>query len=230
MNSGMMKLMRVSPGQVSAVLLVFFLVYSLLMSVGYPFFAFLFGAFLFICFTHWVVNMPAVRCREGPLYGDDPQGFFEMKVRFTIWLWVAGIITMVIIFSVIVYLEITLPATDPEILPSIGLTGAVIVLMFSLAPFIPATFALMKASYEYDGREIEIVSEVIFIVMFVLCFAIGIEACSIPRDFVMMFYTLPVFPFLPLSICALAASLIITRRLIKSANKSFTEYMESDKE
>ena len=196
--------------------------------MGYPSFAFVFGSFLFLCFVNYVVNIPAIRYREDSLYSDDPQGFFDLKVRFTFWLWVAGISAMVIIFVTIICMETFLPVADPEILPHVSLTGFIITLLFSLAPFIPATFALMKASYEYDGIKMELVSEAMFTIAFVLGMAMGILAYTSPPGFVFKFYALGVFPFLPLSICALAVSLIATFYLIKSAKRSFTEHIESD--
>ena len=225
MKAEKMKLSRATRITSRYALLVLFAFVSFFMALAYPSYAFIVSAFIFLCYLNYSINLPANRCTEGPLYGDDPQGFFDYKVRLTAILWVTGIIVMTVIFAVLMYFEGVLPSDDPEILPDVSITGSVIMLMLSLAPFIPATFALMKASYEYDGRIMGTLMWAIITIMFALIFAILLR--GVPSDFVFSFYNFETIPFLPLSIIVLAASLIISYYLIKSAKRSFTEYVES---
>jgi len=197
-------------------------------ALGFPTYAFIMSAFIFMCYIHFAVNIPAIRCTEDSLYGNDPQGFFDQKVRLTAIMWVAGIIVMVIIFALLMYMEGIVQSDDPEALPDVDIIGSVIMLMFSLAPFIPATFALMKASYEYDGRVMSTFSMSMFIFMFLISGVTALLLHNIPSDFVFHFYTFETFPFLPISIFVLAVSLIITYYLSKSAKKSFIRYINDE--
>jgi len=181
-----------------------------------------------MCYIHYAVSLPAIKCTEEPLYGNDPKGFFDQKVRLTAIMWVGGIIVMVIIFALLMYLEGVLPATDPEILPDVNIAGSVILLLFSLALFIPITFVLMKASYEYDGKIMKSITLAMLLVMFALCIATALLGLGSPPESVISFYTFDTIPFLPLSILALAASLIITYYLSKSAKKSFIRYINDE--
>jgi len=203
-----------------------FIIISFAMALGFPTYAFIMSAFVLMCYIQYAVGLPAIKRTEVPLYGNNPQGFFDQKMRLTATIWVAGIIVMIVIFAVLMYLEGALPAVDPEILPNVDISGSVIILMFSLAPFIPATFALIKASYEIDGIYMYLATMVLVVGMLLICLAIGLR--KIPSDFVFHFYTFETFPFLPLSILALAASLIITYYLSKSAKKSFIRYINDE--
>jgi len=229
----MKEMMRTTPTITHVFLFGLFIFISFSTALMSPLVAFASGAFILICFIHNAVNLPAIRCTEDPLYEEDPQGFFDLKVKFTFRLWAIGIIIMAIIFFVAASIWSFLVNTDLAYsyeVPNIDLVSSLVLFMISLAPFIPATFALMKASYGYESRPMEWVSLVLVVMA-----AVGVPIIewifltSVPSDYVPLFHTLEVFPFLPLSICALAVSLIATFYLIKSAKKSFTEYIESGK-
>jgi len=199
-----------------------------IMTLLYPTYAFILSAIILMFYIHYFVNVPAIECTEDSLYGNDPQKFFDQKVRSTAIIWVVGIIVMVVIFAVILYLQVDYPPFYPEGLPNVDITGSVILLMISLAPFIPATFALMKASYEYDARTMTLLTKATVLVIAVLCIAIMISLTYLPPDNVVSFYNFETIPFLPLSILVLAASLIITYYLSKSAKRSFMQYINDE--
>jgi hypothetical protein len=234
MNSKMGELMRATPLRIHFVSFGVFVVVLPFMALLTPLFAFALGALIFLCFIHAAANLPAIRCTEGHLYGEDPLGFFDLKVKFTLWLWTAGIIIMVII-SVAVAILLTFVVNSGQLYayeaPQIDLISSLILLMISLTPFIPATFVLMKASYEYDQRTMTGASLILIIIM-----GIGIPLTTLmyskstPLNYVPIFHTFEILPYLPLSICALAASLIATYFLSKSAKRSFIRYIEGDNE
>jgi len=201
---------------------------SFAMPFTYPTYTFIVSAFIFMCIIHYSVSLPAINCTEESLYGNDPKGFFDRKVRLTAIMWVVGIIAMVVVFVVAVYINETYSPSYAELLPDIDITGSAVLLMFSLAPFIPATFALLKASYVYDGGIMRSLTMAMIFVMLALCIAIVILWTFLPPGFVFSFYNFETIPFLPLSILVLAASLTITYYLSKSAKRSFIRYINDE--
>ena len=155
MDSKMKELVKVTPMRARIVSLVYFTFWSFFCALMGPFIVFVSGACFFILYVHIVVNVPAVRCTEEPLYGDDPQGFFDLKVKYTFRLWAIGIIIMVTAFVAMEVLRLIMVYAGVVYsyeIPQIDLVSCFISLAMSLAPFIPATFALMGASYKFDDR------------------------------------------------------------------------------
>lgn len=230
----MKELMGSTPILVHVGLFLMFILISFFIAFASPLVAFAVGAFVFMCFIHNAVNMPAIRCTEDPLYGEDPCGFFDQKVKFTFLLWAVGVIAIVLIFIVTVGLlsfMVNAGLVYTYEVPKIDIISSIFLLAISLVPFIPATFVLMKASYRYDGRTMTWITFIYGIVA--VCVVPSLELMflkSAPPDYVPAFHTFEIFPYLPLSICALAVSLVVTFYLSKSAKKSFIEYIESDKE
>ena len=205
-----------------------FLLLSFANALTFPTYALIINAIAIIlmCYIHYAVSFPAIQCTEDPLYGNDPQGFFDQKVRLTAIMWVAGIIAMVVLFAVAKY--VAYPPSYPELVPDIDITGSAILLMFSLAPYIPATFALMKASYVYDWGIMNLLTRAMNVVMLALIFVFLILWYGLSPDFIFSFYTFETIPFLPLCIFVLAASMIITYYLSKSAKRSFIRYINDE--
>jgi len=233
MTGEMRELMRATPIVIHIVLFVMFIFISSLGALMIPIVAFAIGAFVLMCFVHTAVNLPAIRCMEDNFYGADPQRFFDIKVKFAFQLWAIGIVIMVIIFIAVAGLwsfSVNTGLTYSYEVPQIDPVSSLILIMVSLTPFIPATFALMKASYRYDGGTMWLVSFILGPVGILgILIAVIIFLTGTPSGYVPIFHTLEILPLLPLSICAFAASLIATFYLIKSAKRSFTEYIESDK-
>jgi len=191
----------------------------------YPIYGFALNALILLLLIHMFVNFPAISNNEEPFYERGQYGFFDMKVRFALQLWAVGIILMVILSYIGIYAEYWGYG-----IPEMNLTSIVIIFIISVLPFIPATFVLMKASYVYEELEMRIVTMIILIITAIFFFAYAILGVGIPdaNAFVPFVPDIKMIPYLPLSICALAVSLLITYYFIKSAKKSFIEYVDSE--
>ena len=225
----MKELMGVTPMRIRIFLFGFFIFWSFGIAFACTFVAFVSGACLFICAVHFVVNMPAIKCTEDPLYEGDPQRFFDLKVKFTLRLWAIGIIIMVIAFVSMEGLRLIM--VDAQQLyvyevPQVDFVSSLVLMVISLTPFVPATFVLMKASYKYDDRMMGGISLALLMMGLIGVFTIAAAMYSIRAS--SSFPSFDILPYLPLSICALAASVIATSYLVKSAKRSFVRYIEGD--
>ena len=186
-----------------------------------PVYAFGINAFVWMFFIHYAVNFPAMIHSEDCLYKEEPLRFFDAKVKYTFQLWAVGVLLMAVLFFVSVDLVRFVPGS---VFPEIDITSSLVLLMLSLIPFIPATFALMKASYTYRTRPMAVFT----IVLLVLVLA-GIVVPSIMTGgfgSIDRFAHFDPLPYLPLSACVLAVSMIVSFFLSKSARKSFIRYAE----
>jgi len=208
------------------ILPVVFIIASLVIIV-YPILGFAMSSLIWLLFIHMVVNFPAINRKEEPFYEKDRQGFFDMKVRFSLLLWAVGILLMIVLPIVGMIGEWWGLA-----LPRIDLTSIAIIFIISLLPFIPATFVLMKASYLYDDSVMRWATMIILVIMVIFTISFGIYGYGIPDGniFVPFIPDIKLIPYLPLSICALAASLLISYFFINSAKKSFIEYVDYQEE
>jgi len=195
------------------ILPVLFVVAALVIMV-YPIYGFALSALILMLLIHSFVNFPAISRKEEPFYEKGQCGFFDMKVRFSLQLWAVGILLMIVLPIIGMIGEWWGLA-----LPEIDLTSIAIIFIISLLPFIPATFVLMKASYLYDDSVMRGITMIILIIMAIFAIAFGIYGYGAPDGnvFVPFIPDIKLIPYLPLSICALAISLLISYYFIKSA-------------
>jgi len=232
MKNNMKELVNQTPTGLRAFLYGIFIVYSIVMAIIIPLAIFALGALMMMFCIHIVLNVPAVRCTEEPLYGEDPQGFIDQKIKKTYKLWTESIIVMAIIYAVLAGLMIytvNVGIAYANEIPQFDLVSSLVIMMISLSPFIPATFALMIASYEYEERLMSLVSLLLSFIAPIIIPAILLwYSSSLPFDHVAVFHSFDIFPYLPISICLMAASLIITYYLSISAKRSFIRYINDE--
>lgn len=225
MTNSMMELIRATPRYINIGLLFVFVSAVLGITITIPVAAFPMGAFVWMCYIHYLVNLPAINHAEEPFYKENLQRFIELKVKMTFHLWIVGIVLMAATYIMGVNIE----RLDPEtVMPDIDIISSLVLLMISLALFIPATFILMKASYLYDENTMGLATIAILSVMFVGIVALLAFAYTTYYDYVPEVTLFDAFPYLLISICTLASSLFIALLLSKSAIKTFIRYVTDD--
>jgi len=221
-DENMMELIKIVPKRLSIGLFLIFFFAVLAFTVMLPPAAFPIGALTWLCFIQYATNFPAMSHSEIQFYGENPQRFFGTKVKLTFLLWAVGIILMVVIFVVGVNVEYA----DPEAtIPRIDAVSSLVWLMIWLVPFIPATLFLTKVTYQHSVRTTGLATIAIVVIMWGAVIELVYIGWTKYYDYAPNIPHFDAFPFVPLSICILAASLFVSFLLSKSANKSFTEYI-----
>jgi len=224
----MEEMVKLVPLQADKFLLILFFIESFCLAVITPVTAFAVGASVWMCYILYVLNYPAIVCTEDPLYGKDPQGFIDFKIKTVFRLWAIGIILLIILVaagSAVAYLP-KLELDSGMMMSEFNLTSYLVLFMATLPPFIPATFVIMKATYIYEDKWMAGTTLVIVLLMvagILLSVKLALDSTIAP--------VLPTFDaliFLPLSVCILAVSLYLSIPLSKSARKSFYKYFNGE--
>lgn len=225
MRVSTMELMKLTPKYICIGLLFVFTIAVFAITITIPAAAFPVGALIWMCYIHCIVNVPVINHKEKLLYDNCPQRFIDIKTKIIFQFWAVGTLLMALLFVAGVNIEYV----DPEtIMPEIDTISSLVLLMVSLTLFIPLTFFLTKASYVYNEWIIGLTTIAILILMLagiLMTLAIGYEYYY---DYVPTIPHFEIFPYLLISICALAASLFIAYLLSKNIKKIFIQYVKDN--